>query len=110
LVFWQLIGEGFLDGSRPASLRYPSSSAGGEFGGQAARPGYLPASPEETTVRLFSNPRRRTTRREPVGRAPLTGRIFDVDGRPMSPTCAYGRQGKLDRYYASATPPGQRRV
>lgn len=34
--------------------------------------------------------------------APFTGRIFDGDGQPMSPTFCYGRGGKLYRYYVSA--------
>ncbi len=32
----------------------------------------------------------------------LTGRIFDADGHPMSPTFAYGRGRTLYRYYVSA--------
>jgi len=32
----------------------------------------------------------------------LTGRIFDADGHPMSPTFAYGRGGTIYRYYVSA--------
>jgi site-specific DNA recombinase len=35
--------------------------------------------------------------------SPLTGRIFDADGQPMSPAFAYGRHGKLYRYYVSAS-------
>jgi DNA invertase Pin-like site-specific DNA recombinase len=34
--------------------------------------------------------------------SPLTGRIFDADGQPMSPTFAHGQHGKLYRYYVSA--------
>jgi hypothetical protein len=33
----------------------------------------------------------------------LAGRLFDTDGQPMSPTFAYGRGGKLYRYYVSAS-------
>lgn len=33
--------------------------------------------------------------------SPLATRIFDGDGQPMSPTFAYGRGGKLYRYYVS---------
>jgi len=29
----------------------------------------------------------------------LTGRIFDADGNAMSPTFAYGKGGRLYRYY-----------
>lgn len=35
-------------------------------------------------------------------RAPLTGRIFDADGQPMSPTTAIGSSGRRYRYYVSA--------
>src|SRR5690606_28319909 len=42
------------------------------------------------------------TARETVARSALTGRIFDADGHPMSPTFAYGKGGKLYRYYVSA--------
>ncbi len=34
--------------------------------------------------------------------APLTGRIFDGDGQPMSPAFSNGRSGRLYRYYVSA--------
>ena len=63
---------------------------------------------EAVQRQLDANARRRATRREPCERAPLTGRIFDADGRPMSPTFAYGQSKKLYRYYASAPLPGQR--
>ena len=35
--------------------------------------------------------------------SPLVGRIFDGDGQPMSPAFAYGRGGRLYRYYVSAS-------
>jgi site-specific DNA recombinase len=35
-------------------------------------------------------------------RAPLTGRLFDADGQPMSPTTSRGAAGRLYRYYVSA--------
>ena len=35
-------------------------------------------------------------------RAPLTGRIFDIDGQPMSPSFTYGKRGQTYRYYVSA--------
>ncbi len=35
-------------------------------------------------------------------RAPLTGRLFDAEGEPMSPTTAQGRSGRRYRYYVSA--------
>jgi hypothetical protein len=34
--------------------------------------------------------------------ATLTGRLFDADGHPMSPTTSRGKGGKLYRYYVSA--------
>lgn len=37
-----------------------------------------------------------------VGRAALTGMIFDAEGRPMSPAFSYGRAGRAYRYYVSA--------
>jgi hypothetical protein len=54
-------------------------------------------------ARLDANARRHSGRRDRrVARAPLTGRLFDADGQLMSPTFAYGRGGKLYRYYVSA--------
>jgi hypothetical protein len=50
---------------------------------------------EAVQHRLDANARRRTARREPVGRAPLTGRIFDADGRPMSPILFSRRRRRL---------------
>jgi DNA invertase Pin-like site-specific DNA recombinase len=44
----------------------------------------------------------RTERRRSPSRsasALLTGRIFDADGQPMSPSFSYGQGGKLYRYY-----------
>jgi site-specific DNA recombinase len=52
--------------------------------------------------RLDANQQQRAARRDRVARAPLTGRIFDADGRPMSPTFSYGRRKNLYRYYVSA--------
>ena len=42
---------------------------------------------------LDANRRRLASRRDKVARAPLTGRIFDADGQPMSPTFSYGASG-----------------
>ena len=50
---------------------------------------------------LDNNTRRRGIARETVTHSPLTGRIFDTDDKLMSPTFAYGRGGKLYRYYVS---------
>ncbi len=52
--------------------------------------------------RLDANARRRAATPERVAKAALLGRIFDADGQPMSPTFAYGKQGRLYRYYVSA--------
>jgi hypothetical protein len=51
---------------------------------------------------LDGNAHMRKTARETVARSALTGRIFDADGHPMSPTVAYGQGGKLYRHYVSA--------
>lgn len=40
--------------------------------------------------------RERPTRATP---GPLTGLLFDANGQPMSPSFAYGKSGKLYRYY-----------
>ena len=53
-------------------------------------------------ARLDANTRRRASKREQKANAPLAGRLFDADGRPMSPTFSYGRGGRLYRYYVSA--------
>jgi DNA invertase Pin-like site-specific DNA recombinase len=53
-------------------------------------------------LRLDGNARQRGAVRESVARSALTGRIFDLDGQAMSPTFAYGKGGKLYRYYVSA--------
>ncbi len=54
-------------------------------------------------ARLDAQARRReTTRNATVARAALTGRIVDAEGQPMSPTFAYGKGGRLYRYYVSA--------
>ncbi|WP_298021968.1 recombinase family protein [uncultured Parasphingopyxis sp.] len=36
-------------------------------------------------------------------RAPLTGKLFDAVGEPMSPTTSRGKSGKCYRYYVSAS-------
>jgi hypothetical protein len=65
---------------------------------------------EAVQARMAANQRQRAARRDRVPRAPLTGRIFDVDGNPMSPTFSYGRRKKCYRYYVSAPlQQGQRR-
>ena len=57
---------------------------------------------EAVQKRLDANARRHAAKRDHVARAPLTGRLFDADDQPMSPTFSYGRKGKLYRYYVSA--------
>ena len=65
---------------------------------------------EAVQDRLDANQQHRAARRDRVARAPLTGRIFDTDGQPMSPTFSYGRRKNLYRYYVSAPlQQGQRR-
>ena len=57
---------------------------------------------EAVQAQLDANRQQRAARRDRVARAPLTGRIFDADGQPMSPSFSYGRRSKLYRYYVSA--------
>ena len=53
-------------------------------------------------VKLDANRRRHEARSNRVKRAPLTGRIFDSDGQPMSPSFTHGKRGQVYRYYVSA--------
>ena len=53
-------------------------------------------------ARLDAQKRRRDTGTPEQPRSPLTGRIFDAAGHPMSPTTARGRSGRSYRYYVSA--------
>ena len=57
---------------------------------------------EAVQRQLDANVRRHAESRNQVARAPLAGRIFDVEGEPMCPATAYGKTGKLYRYYVSA--------
>jgi hypothetical protein len=57
---------------------------------------------EAVQQRLDSSRAHRAAHRDRIERAPLAGRIFDADGRPMSPTFSYGRRRQLYRYYVSA--------
>ena len=56
--------------------------------------------------------KQRTVRRASMTRAAgalLTGRLFDADGEPMSPSFSYGKSGRLYRYYiAMALQRGER--
>lgn len=53
-------------------------------------------------ARLDAQTRRRGDHARKVAPSPLTGRIFDADGAPMSPTSARGRGGAIYRYHVSA--------
>jgi len=53
-------------------------------------------------AKLDANVRRHEARSERVTRAPLTGRLFDSDGQPMSPSFTHGKRGQVYRYYVSA--------
>ncbi|WP_373087367.1 recombinase family protein [Sneathiella sp.] len=52
-------------------------------------------------AQLDENSRRRKATGKSVAGSPLAGCLFDTDGQLMSPTFAYGRGGKLYRYYVS---------
>lgn len=74
---------------------------------QEIHPGQHPAILEadlfEAVQRSLDAHARRTGRSAPTSpSAPLTGRIFDAEGHPMSPTTARGAHGKRYRYYVSA--------
>lgn len=58
---------------------------------------------DEVQQKLDANVRRRGKATETVAHAPLTGRIFDANDQVMSPAFAYGRGGKLYRYYVTAS-------
>lgn len=58
---------------------------------------------EAAQAKLNEQTQRRTTSGDRrVAASPLTGRIVDADGQPMSPSFAYGQHGTLYRYYVSA--------
>lgn len=57
---------------------------------------------EAVQVRLDALVCRHALGTEEHSRAPLTGRIFDAEGFPMSPTTARGRSGRSYRYCISA--------
>ncbi len=52
--------------------------------------------------KLDANRRRHEATKDQTTRAPLTGRIFDGDGQPMSPSFTRGKHGQSYRYYVSA--------
>ena len=75
--------------------------------GSKAYPGAHPAIIDEDVFEavqsgLKLNARRHHERPNRVAEAPLKGRIFDVDGHPMSPSFAHGGRGQVYRYYVSA--------
>ncbi len=47
--------------------------------------------------------RQKEQQASPSKRAPLTGRIFDANGEPMSPAFSRGARGKPYRYYVSSS-------
>jgi site-specific DNA recombinase len=60
---------------------------------------------ETVQAMLTEHARRRIVRQDApalVGKALLTGRVFDADGCPMSPTFSHGARGQVYRYYVSA--------
>lgn len=75
--------------------------------GQEAYPGLHDPIVESDLFRsvqaaLDTRAMRLRAKRDRVAAAPLVGRIFDIDGNPMSPTFSYGKYGRLYRYYVSA--------
>ncbi|HVR90382.1 MAG TPA: recombinase family protein [Novosphingobium sp.] len=63
-----------------------------------------PALFEAVQARLDSQRRRHGTKAERrMIRAPLTGKLFDASGEPMSPTFSRGARGGTYRYYVSAS-------
>ena len=53
---------------------------------------------------LSANARRSQKRSDTrIASAPLTGKLFDANGEPMSPTFSRGKMGKSYRYYVSAS-------
>ena len=57
---------------------------------------------ETVQARLDRAARRHRDRPTRVATMALKGLLFDADGRPMSPTFAHGRQGRIYRYYVAA--------
>lgn len=56
---------------------------------------------DEVQAKLEAGRSRKGSSPRPDGHS-LTGRIFDCDGNPMSPTTSRGSNGRLYRYYVSA--------
>ncbi len=59
---------------------------------------------DEVQARLDAQVRRHRTKAASRSiRAPLTGKLFDASGEPMSPTTSRGKSGRTYRYYVSAS-------
>jgi DNA invertase Pin-like site-specific DNA recombinase len=72
-----------------------------------AYPGLHPAIVDAETFAkvaaiLAQNRRRRGEASPRIALSPLTGKLFDAQGRPMSPTTASGKSGRRYRYYVSS--------
>lgn len=50
---------------------------------------------------LDANVKRHRVRREPTARAPFVGRLFDSDGKRMTPAFSQGSNGRNYRYYVA---------
>jgi DNA invertase Pin-like site-specific DNA recombinase len=57
---------------------------------------------EKAGALLQANRQERKDRRVTVARAPLTGRIFDAEGKPLCPVSSRNARGRVYRYYVSA--------
>ena len=59
---------------------------------------------DRVQAKLDANARRhRAAAEHRVVKAPLTGKLFDAAGEPMSPTFSRGKSGRAYRYYVSAS-------
>lgn len=58
---------------------------------------------EKVQLDLNAAANRHKGRNNLVARAPLTGKLFDAAGEPMSPSFSHGRKGRLYRYYVSTS-------
>jgi DNA invertase Pin-like site-specific DNA recombinase len=59
---------------------------------------------DRVQFQLSANARRTRKRSQTrMVKAPLTGKLFDAGGEPMSPTFSRGKSGKSYRYYVSAS-------
>jgi hypothetical protein len=70
-------------------------------------PGLHPAIVEQETfdrvqTLLAANRHERQARTVTVAKAPLTGRLFDSEGRPLCPVTSRNSRGRVYRYYVSA--------